>query len=183
MIVLGYFVLKEEMNKLQIVAVGIASVGVVMQGIGLGSLPWSALGVACSFAIYSVFKKRLQSDGFTSLIIETGAIAPFGVIYLLMQSEEVSVWGDGSPRIVVTLLLTGAVTIAPLLCFTEAAKRIPLSLIGMLQFIAPTGQFLLGVLYFNEQLNTTQLVSFTLIWIAVSIYLYSKLRKTKTRPL
>lgn len=180
MIVLGYFILKEELSKLQIVAVAIAVVGVIMQGIGIGSLPLPALGVSCSFAIYSVLKKQLKSDGLTSLIIETGTLTPFALIYLSMQNGDTKVWGDGSARIICILMLTGAATIAPLLCFTEAAKRIPLSLVGMLQFIAPTGQFLLGVLYFNEKLNFTQLISFTLIWVAVSVYVYSRLRKPKT---
>lgn len=177
MIVLGYFILKEELNKLQVAAVAIAVVGVIMQSIGIGSLPLPALGVSCSFAVYSVLKKQLKSDGFTSLIIEIGSIAPFAFIYLCMQ--ESGVWSDGSFKIIGILMLTGAATIAPLLCFTEAAKRIPLSLIGMLQFIAPTGQFLLGVLYFSEKLNFTQVISFTLIWVAVSVYAYSKLKKNK----
>jgi len=176
MIVLGYFILKEELNKLQVVAVAIAVIGVILQGIGIGSLPLPALGVSCSFAIYSVLKKQLKSDGFTSLIIETGSLAPFALIYLGMQS---GVWGDGSFKIIGILMLTGAATIAPLLCFTEAAKRIPLTLIGMLQFVAPTGQFLLGVFYFHEKLNQTQLISFSLIWLAVSVYVYSKLRSKR----
>lgn len=182
MIVLGYFILKEELNKLQVIAVAIAVMGVIMQGVGIGSLPLPALGVSCSFAIYSVLKKQLQSDGFTSLIIETGSLTPFALVYLYLQDGDAGVWGDGSFRTIFILVLTGAATIAPLLCFTESAKRIPLSLIGMLQFIAPTGQFLLGVLYFNEQLNFTQVISFTLIWVAVSVYVYSKLKRNKISP-
>lgn len=178
MIILGYYILKEELNKLQIIAICIAAVGVVLQGIGIGTLPLPALGVSSSFAIYSVFKKKMQSDGFTSLIIETGILTPFALIYLFTQTEGAQIWGNGSFGSLALILSTGLATIAPLLCFTEATKRIPLTMIGMLQFVAPTGQFLLGVFYFHEALNTTQLVSFSLIWVAVSIYVYSKLKKT-----
>ncbi len=175
-ILLGCFVLKERLNRLQACAVGIAAAGVTLQGLGLGALPWPALGVAGSFGVYSLIKKLTQSDGFTALIIELGLLSPFALFYLYQQSSHTSIWGDGSAVTLCFISFTGLVTIAPLLFFTAATNRIPLTTIGMLQFIAPTGQFLLGVFYFKESLNQMQLISFSLIWIAVIVYAYSKLK-------
>lgn len=174
-IVIGYFLLKETMSLLQKVAVGIATVGVCVQGIGIGSLPWPALCVAASFAIYGVTKKKTQADGFSILTIELGLLAPVALIYLFLQHQaEGNIWLDGSAYSIFLLVLTGVATISPLLFFTAAAKRIPLNLLGMLQFVAPTGQFILGILYFGEIINTTQVLAFSLIWVAIILYSISR---------
>lgn len=174
-IVIGYFLLKETMSLLQKLAVGIATVGVCVQGIGIGSLPWPALCVATSFAIYGVTKKKTQADGFSILTIELGLLAPIALIYLFQQHQaEGNIWLDGSSYSIFLIVLTGAATISPLLFFTAAAKRIPLNLLGMLQFVAPTGQFMLGILYFREMINTTQVLAFSLIWVAIILYSISR---------
>jgi|TARA_B110000879_G_scaffold21912_1_gene28093 chloramphenicol-sensitive protein RarD len=180
-IVIGYFMLNESMSRLQMIAVGIATIAVVVQGIGIGGLPWPALSVATAFAIYGVVKKKTQADGFSILTIELGLLTPFAIAYIYQQSQvHDKIWLDGSPSSILLIMLSGAATITPLLFFTAAAKRIPLNLIGMLQFIAPTGQFLIGLLYFQEVINLTQVFAFTLIWIAIIIYSISSFKISKT---
>ena len=178
LIVLGYFLLKEKLTTLGVIAVCIATIGVIIQGYGIGTLPWPALGVAGSFAIYSVFKKLMKSDGFTALIVETAILSPFAIAYLIYhETRHGGSWGNGSAHDILFIVLTGLATISPLLFFTSAAKRIPFTTIGMLQFIAPTGQFIIGILYFHEALNNTQLISFSFIWFAVLLYSLSKRSK------
>lgn len=180
-IIIGYFMLKESMSKLQLVAVGIATLGVCMQGLGIGSIPWAALLVALTFAIYGVSKKKMQVDGLSVLTLEVGLLSPFAIAYLYNQhSIGNEIWMDGSITSFILIALTGLVTITPLLLFTASAKRIPLNLIGMLQFIAPTGQFLLGLLYYNEVIKTEQVIAFSLIWIAIIIYSISKTKLLKS---
>ena len=181
-IVIGYFMLKEVMSQLHTIAVGIAAVGVLIQGIGIGGLPWPALLCSLTFAIYGVSKKKMKSDGFSILTIEMGLMAPFAIAYLLYQNAHYgNIWSDGSSHSILMIILTGMATISPLLFFTAAASRIPLNMLGILQFIAPTGQFLLGILYFGEIINLTQVLSFSLIWIAIIIYSFSRIKGTKIR--
>lgn len=180
-IVIGYFMLKEAMTRLQTIAVGIAAIGVLIQGIGIGGLPWPALLCSFTFAIYGVSKKKMKSDGFSILTIEMGLMAPFAIAYLFQQSvSHEGTWLDGSPYSILIIILSGLATISPLLFFTAAASRIPLNMLGILQFIAPTGQFLLGILYFGEVINLTQVLSFSLIWIAIIIYSISRIKTAKT---
>ncbi|MFT5904877.1 MAG: chloramphenicol-sensitive protein RarD, partial [Cryomorphaceae bacterium] len=139
-IVIGYFMLKEAMTRLQTIAVGIAAIGVLIQGIGIGGLPWPALLCSFTFAIYGVSKKKMKSDGFSILTIEMGLMAPFAIAYLFQQSfTHEGTWLDGSPYSILIIILSGLATISPLLFFTAAASRIPLNMLGILQFIAPTG--------------------------------------------
>ena len=179
-IVIGYFALKEPMTRLQMIAVAIAAIGVIIQGIGVGGLPWAALSCSFTFAIYGVSKKKMKADGFSILTIEMGLLAPFAIAYLYHQNSiNENVWMDGSPTSIILIILSGMATISPLLFFNAAAARIPLNMLGILQFIAPTGQFILGILYFNEMINLTQILSFSLIWIAISIYSISRLRPVR----
>ncbi len=182
-IVIGFLFLKESISRLQWTAIIFAALGVSVQALGVGSIPWCALGVASSFAIYGVAKKKAKSDGMSALFLETILIVPFAFGYLLWFAPTLGS-GSEAPIANTTLLLiglTGLATIAPLLFFSAAAKRIPLNTIGMLQFIAPTGQFLIGWLYFKEPLNTTQIIAFGLIWLAVTLYALSPLLSKRSK--
>jgi len=181
-IIIGFTFLHESVTKVQWIAIAIASLGVLAQAKGIGSVPWCALGVAFSFAIYGVLKKKAQSDGMAALFLETLMMAPLSLITLIWFAkapDTPSILGDASSYTVSMIILTGPATIAPLLFFSSAAKRIPLSTIGMLQFIAPSGQFLTGWLYYGEPLNQLQIISFTLIWVSVILYAYSSLSSKK----
>ncbi|PQJ29686.1 EamA family transporter RarD [Rubritalea profundi] len=183
-IVIGYFFLKEEISRLQWLAIFFAFIGVVVQAQGLGSIPWCALGVASTFATYAVVKKRTKCDGMSALFLEMIITAPFAFVYLLWFAPTLEGTSD-TPASSATLLLialTGVATVAPLLFFSAATKRITLSTIGMLQYIAPTGQFLIGWLYFGESINSTQMIAFSLIWLAVTLYSLSSLflKQSKT---
>lgn len=178
-VVLGCLLLGEKLDKYKATAVFVAASGVAIQAIGLGSIPWSALGVAFSFALYGFIKKKTESDGLTALTMELTCIAPIALSFLLIPSAvRGSALGDGSSLTLFWLALTGLATVTPLLFFAAAAKRIKLSTLGMLQFIAPTGQFLTGWLYYKEPLNNVQLLSFGLIWLAITLYSLSSLKKT-----
>lgn len=179
-VVLGCLLLNEKLDKFKAASVFIAAAGVAIQAIGLGSIPWSALGVAFSFALYGFIKKKTESDGLTALTMELTCIAPLAAAFLMIPSEARGApLGDGSSLTLFWLALTGLATVTPLLFFAAAAKRIKLSTLGMLQFIAPTGQFLTGWLYYNEPLNSIQMSSFALIWLAITFYSLSSLRQQK----
>lgn len=182
-IVIGYFMLKETISPLQRIAVIIAALGVIIQGIGIGAIPWAALSVASTFAIYGISKKKMKADGLSILTIEVATLSPLAVAYLYQQNHlNQNIWMDHSLISILLITLSGLATISPLLFFTAAAKRIPLNLLGILQFIAPTGQFFIGILYYNEVINLTQIIAFSLIWIAIIIYSISRTKVAKPNP-
>lgn len=177
-VVLGYLLFHERHGPLKSIAVGLATVGVALQTYAIGTIPWSALGVAFSFALYGLIKKKTSSDGLTALTHELTVIAPAAIAFLLIPSATRGpVTGNADPSTLLFVLLAGVATVLPLLLFTAAARRIDFATLGMLQFIAPTGQFLIGWLYYKEPMNPTQLISFAIIWAAVIVYTVSSLRK------
>lgn len=183
-VLMGCLLLGERPNKLETASFIVAAAGVALQTYGIGAPPWSALGVAFTFAIYGIVKKKTHRDGNAALSLELITLTPIALCFLLIPSvSRGDAWGDGQALTLFFLCLTGVATVTPLLLFAAAAKRIQLSTIGMLQFIAPTGQFLIGWLYYREQLNNSQLTSFALIWLAISLYSISAIRKNKSQPL
>ena len=177
-VVLGFFFFHERHGPLKSASVFIAVIGVAFQAYAIGSVPWSALSVAFSFSLYGLIEKKTKSDALTSLAQELTVIAPVAIIFLLIPSvTRGSVTGTSEPLVIVFILLTGLATILPLLFFTAAARRIEFSTLGMLQFIAPTGQFLIGWLYYKEPMNQNQIIAFIIIWIAVSLYSISAMKK------
>lgn len=176
-VLLGYLIFRETMNRWQLGAVILATAGITLQTIGIGELPWSALGVAFSFALYALLKKRTASDGLSALSMELSSISLLAFGFLLWAAPASGpVLGDGSTATIFYITLTGIATIAPLLFFAAAAKRIKLSTLGMLQFIAPTGQFLTGWLYYREPVSSLQLYAFSLIWLAIFCYSFGSKR-------
>jgi chloramphenicol-sensitive protein RarD len=163
----GVIVLKEKMRPLQWLAVGIATLGVAVLTIDYGRLPWIALGLALSWGSYGLVKKQLGLGALEGLSIETLLSSGFYLAYLIWLGNQ----GEGhfTYSLTLTLLLIGggAVTAIPLLLFNGSTNRLPLTLIGLLQYITPTIQFCIGVWYYNEDMSTARWVGFLIIWVAL----------------
>jgi len=172
-VALGVIVLGERLRKAQIGAVSLAAAGVVILAVAQGSLPWISLALAFSFSLYGLIRKMAPADPLTGLLAETALLAPLALIYLVTLGGG-SFGQSGS--IDLLLILSGAVTAAPLLMFAAAGKRLRYATLGLLQYIAPTIQFLLAILLFREPLSAAHLVTFACIWIGLAVYAVDAVR-------
>jgi len=180
-VVVGVMFLGERLHGLQIAAVLSATIGVLILTFSGGEFPAIALTLAFSFTIYGVIRKKVVVGGMPGLFVETLVLSPIALIWLiwLIQSNQPS-FGTGDLGLSALLILAGPLTVIPLLCFALAARRLPLTTIGFMQFIAPTLHFLVG-LYYGEQLTTPHLICFILIWIAVGLFSADALRANRGR--
>ncbi|MFV1999624.1 MAG: EamA family transporter RarD [Acidimicrobiia bacterium] len=176
-VALGVVVLGERLRRLQWAAVGIAVIGVIGMTIAVGELPWISLILAGSFGTYGLIKKRPETPRpVVSLFGESAVLAiPASILALVLARTGSASFGQ-TPGISVFLLATGLMTVVPLLLFGAAAKRIPLSTIGLLQYIAPTLQLLVGVLIYGETLTGERLAWFVVVWIALALYSFDSYR-------
>lgn len=176
-VLLGVVLLKERLSRAQTGAVGLAAAGVAILAVGAGGAIWISLTLAGSFALYGFLRKVAPVDSLEGLSIETAMLAPLALGWILWLQQG----GAGNFRsdlaTDVLLVLGGAVTAIPLLLFTAAARRLPYSTLGFLQYIAPSLQFLLAVLVFKEPLTTAHLVCFAAIWTALAIFVFEGVRK------
>ena len=180
-ILLGHFVLKEPLTRVQWIAVGIAAVGVAVLAVGALSHLWISLVLCVSFASYGLLRKVAQVEATAGLAVETGLLFPLALGWLLWSgSNGAAVWGDGSTEVAALLVGTGVASTLPLLFFTAAARRLRYSTLGILQFIAPTLQFLLAVLVYGEPFTLPHAIAFGAIWTAALLYLVSALRSART---
>lgn len=173
----GVTFLHEKLRKAQKVAVGLAAVGVAILTIGYGSFPWIALSLAVTWGSYSLLKKTLNAGALEALSVETlfALIPNVGYLFYL-ESKGTAQFGHSVPN---TLLLIGAgfATIAPLLMFNGATLRLPLTTVGLLQYITPTIMFFIGILVNHEDMVATKLFGFVFIWLAL-IFLGTDLVKS-----
>ncbi|PPL19139.1 EamA family transporter [Microterricola pindariensis] len=169
---LGVFFLREKLRPAQWAAVGISLVAVLVLAISAGSVPWIALTLAFSFGFYGYIKKRVGPtvDAVAGLSMETLWLLPVAVIQLLVVGATTGIT-FGTVSAVHTLLLigTGVITAIPLLFFAAASRRLPLVVLGFIQYFAPIIQFLVGVLILNEAMSTARWVGFSLVWLALVI--------------
>ncbi len=170
-VALGAFVLKEKLDKGILAACGIAIIGIAILTISYGRLPWVALTLAGTFATYGLIKKMANLDALMGLAMETMPLFPFAVAYLVLEQ----IAGRGSFGVVGTretilLALSGFITALPLFMYAEGVKRVALSRMGFLQYIAPTMQLLLGVLAFGETLEGVRAISFAMIISALLVF-------------
>ena len=164
----GVVFLGEKLRRLQVAAVVLATIGVMVLTISGGKLPLVALSLAATFTIYGVIRKRVVIGGMPGLFVETLLLSPFALgwfIWIQLHGEAIFASGDAS--LTFWLVMAGPITALPLLCFALAARRLPLTTIGFMQFLAPTLQFLAGI-YYGEQLTTAHLICFSCIWAAVA---------------
>lgn len=176
---LGVLVLKERLTKLQWVAIAFALVAVVVLSVGLGRMPWISLGLAFSFGLYGLVKSQVGQRGtaLVTLSVETIALTPLALVYVLyLVSQGQSVFTGGDAADFWLLATSGIITAVPLILFGGAARRLPLSTVGSLQFIAPIGQFLLGLFVFQEIMQVERWIGFILVWIAVVIIVVDMVR-------
>lgn len=168
-VLLGRFVLREPLSRLQWIAVAIAAAGISVLAVGALSQLWISLALCGTFALYGLLRKVVAADAVTGLGIETAILFPLALIWLVWRhSTGAPVMGNGA-ILTALLLLAGVVSTTPLLLFTAAAKRLPYSTLGMLQFISPTLQFLIGLAY-GEPLTRAHLIAFPAIWLALGLY-------------
>jgi len=176
-VLLGVFILKERLSIGQKCAVGLAAAGVAVLALGAGSGLWISLTLAFSFATYGFLRKVAPVDSLEGLSIETALLAPIALGWVLWLSAQGQGGLEIDTRTTLLLVLAGAITAIPLLLFTAAAKRLPYSTLGFLQYIAPSLQFLLAVLVFGEKLTTAHIVCFGAIWTALAIFTFEGVRK------
>lgn len=169
-VLLGVLFLRERLRPVQWLSIAIAATGVLWLTARYGSLPWIALTLAFSFGIYGLLKKKSSLDSLEGLTVEMGILFVPVLIFLGLRSLQPGVGSAFSPRIWTLLLLTGVFTVAPLLLFGAGARRIPLSVVGLLQYIAPTIQLLIGVWMYHEPFTQDNLIGFALIWLALAVY-------------
>lgn len=170
-VVLGVALLRERLRLTPMIAVAIAAAGVLVLAIDLGTLPWVSLVLAGTFAVYGLIRKISPAGSLDGLTLEVYGLLPIALAVVVVRA----VLGDGLvgssvPGRDLWLLGSGVMTAVPLLLFAAAARRIPLWLVGMLQYIAPTIQFLLGVLVWGEEWSGGQAVGFIMIWIALAVF-------------
>ncbi|MBV8685077.1 MAG: EamA family transporter RarD [Alphaproteobacteria bacterium] len=175
-VLLGLFFLKERLTAAQKAAFGLAAAGVAVLAAGAGGAIWISLALAGSFALYGFFRKIAPVDALEGLAVETIFLTPLalGWILLVQQGGDGAFLRDRTTDLL--LILGGAVTAVPLLLFTAAAKRLPYSTLGFLQYIAPSIQFLLAVLAFGEPLTRSHLICFGAIWAALAVFVFEGLR-------
>ena len=176
----GVIVLKEKMRPLQWTAVGIAAIGVGVLTFDYGRLPWIALGLALSWGSYGLVKKQLGLGALEGLSIETLLSSGFYLGYLIWLGNR----GEGhfTYSLTLTLLLIGggAVTAIPLLLFNGSTNRLPLTLVGLLQYITPTIQFCIGVWYYHEDMPAARWAGFLIIWVALMSLALDLIRSSRT---
>ncbi|GAA1219857.1 EamA family transporter RarD [Kitasatospora nipponensis] len=179
-IAFGVLLLGERLRTAQWAAVGIGALAVVVLTVGYGRLPWIALTLAFSFAVYGLLKKKVALGGLESFALEAAFLFPFALGYLVYlaatgQSTFLN-HGGGHAGL---LVLTGPITAIPLLCFGASAIRLPLSTIGLMQYLAPVFQFLIGIVYFHESMPPARWAGFALVWCALLALSWDALRRLR----
>ena len=170
-VVFGVLVFGERLRRLQWIAVALAASGVVYLTAAYGELPWIAMVLALSFGSYGVVKKKAPLGSMYGLTVETGILCAPAILYLLYADRAGhGAFGHHGARVNALLASTGIVTTIPLLMFASAVQRTPLSTMGVLQYIAPTLQLLLGVLVYGEPFTRTQLVGFAIVWAGLIVF-------------
>ncbi len=181
-VMFGVLLLKERLTRAQVFACLLAGAGVAVMAAGAGSGLWISLTLALSFASYGFLRKVAPVDALEGLWVETLVLAPLSLFWALhLQARGVAGFGHQGLWIDLFLILGGAVTALPLLLFTAAAKRLPYSTLGFLQYIAPSIQFLLAVLAFHEPFGHAQALCFAAIWTALAIFSVEAIRTARAR--
>ncbi|PZH12180.1 EamA family transporter RarD [Streptomyces sp. NTH33] len=179
-IAMGVLLLKERLRPVQWAAVGIGAAAVVVLTIGYGRPPWISLCLAFSFATYGLVKKKVNLGGVESLAAEAAVQFLPALAYLLwLSAQGRSTFATEGAGHAALLASTGIVTALPLVCFGAAAIRVPLSTLGLLQYMAPVLQFLLGIVYFHESMPAERWAGFALVWLALTLLTWDGLRTVR----
>ncbi len=176
-VMLGMIFLREKLRRWQGAAVVLAAIGTLNLAVNYGTVPWVSLSLACLFGFYGLLRKTVAIDSVGGFFVETSLVTPIAIAWLIMSAMDgkssfgaTDLWTD------ILLILAGPVTAVPMLWFTSAARRLPLATVGLCQYVAPSLQFLLAVLYYREPFTTVHLVTFVCIWTALAIYMADMIR-------
>ncbi len=180
-VAIGVIVLREQLRRPQYVALALGLAAVAVLTLAYGEVPWIALMLATSFAAYGFLNKAVSVDATSALAVQTGVLLPFALVagtVLIVRGDAAA--GGGNLRQDALLLALGVVTAVPLLLFGTAARRIPLSELGLLQYITPTMQLVCGIVIFREDLPAERLAGFILIWLALFLLGVDAIRASRT---
>jgi len=181
---LGIVVLKERLDLLQIIAFLLACAGVLYVTVDYGKFPWIAVVLACAFALYGLFKKTTKVESMPGLMIETLILSPvaLGIVFYQMLIGRGALFSM-SLSTDSFLIVAGVVTVLPLYWFAQGAKRIPLSSVGFLQYIAPTLMLVIGIFVYSETFTRAHLVSFGFIWVALTLYSLTLVKASRAKAI
>lgn len=181
---LGVIFLGEKLRPLQWTAAGFGLIAVIIVGIGIGRMPYLSFTVALSFGLYGLVKNKVGNrvGALEGMTVESAVLAvPSAIFLLILGAQGLSTFTGFGPGHVIIILITGPATAIPLILFSAAARRIPLSWVGMLQYITPTMQFITGVFILGELMSTTRWIGFFVIWIAVVLLITDLIRQSRRR--
>jgi len=177
-VAIGVLFFKEAITTPRVIALALALVGVVVQGFALGSPPWMALGLCATWSVYAVIRKRAPVPAAVGLLIESLALAPVAIGLLIWASSEAPLGFSLGWEMALLLAIAGPITAIPLMAFAFGARRVSFTTLGLLQFLAPTLQFLTGIA-FGEDFTPLRAVSFGLIWAGLAFFSWDTLRQVK----
>ncbi|MBP5190452.1 MAG: EamA family transporter RarD [Bacteroidales bacterium] len=181
-VLLGYLFLHERLNRAQTIALLLALAGVLYFTINYGHFPLISIGLAFSFGIYGLLKKKMGLNATPALTVETIWMMPVAIVYItFLYANGQSAMNSFEPMTWLLLLLAGAVTAIPLLLYGKAAERITLTTLGFLQYVSPTGQFLIGILIYKETFTTAHIVCFSSIWLGLIIFTFDMLKRMQPK--
>ena len=181
-VLIGSYWLGERLSRLQKLSIAAAACGVALQIALVGRVPWIGLLLAGSFALYGLARRRSPLGPLTGLGMETLAGIPIAMLYLMWcTAQGTPLWGHADARDLLLIAGLGIITTIPLLGFAHGARQLPFALLGVLQFLAPTGQFLIGALVYDEPVSAGALASFAMIWTGVALFCGDLWRRGKKR--
>ncbi|MCA1020805.1 EamA family transporter RarD [Halobacillus litoralis] len=178
-ILLGMVFLQERFSKAQWIAFALAATGVLYMTLKFGSIPWLALLLAFSFGTYGLLKKLVPLNAMFGLTIETLIVTPAALFFLVQQQSGPWASVDWGTLTILLVFGAGVVTAVPLLLFSAGAKRIPLSMVGFLQYFAPTIMLVIGVFLYDEPFTSVHAVAFTFIWSGLAVYTMARMKRMK----
>lgn len=177
-IALGTLILRERLAPLQWLAIALAAAGVSFLTYRVGQVPWIALALAVTFGLYGLVRKTARVHALVGSTVETVLLLPFAIGYLAYRGDAGAL-GHADLSTHALLVGTGVITAIPLVLFASAARRLPLSTVGFLQYLAPTGQFLLATLAFDEPVSLDRLLAFAMIWTGLAVFTFDLWRRSR----
>ncbi|MGA9574335.1 MAG: EamA family transporter RarD [Lysobacterales bacterium] len=181
-VLLGYVFLQERLNPLQIIAVAVAAAGTIYLGWFLGRPPWIAIALALSFGLYGLLRKRLEVGPMLGLLWETSLMLIPALVYLTWLQSQSSLHFMHEATVIDLLLMGSAfITVLPLIWFNMAAKKLPLSILGFFQYLAPSMSFMIAVFLYGEKFTSGHAVAFSCIWLALGLVSIEPFRRARRR--
>ena len=181
-VLLGVVVFRESIDRLQGIAIVVATVGVLNEVIAVGVFPWIALTLALSFALYGFVRKRVGVDSVVGLAVETSMLAPFALVALaVLYANGTMSFGRQGTTVDLALVAAGAITSFPLVCFAAAALRLPLSVLGIFQYLSPSLALLIAILAYGEPFTPNRAFTFGCIWAGLALFSVSAFRSDTRR--